>query len=84
MANTLDLAAYLDRVNWHGPTERTYATLSGLLEAHIAHIPFENFDVLLGRPVRLYVEGSSLNWSCPAAAAIASSMQPCSPQCWNS
>ena len=27
MANTLDLAAYLDRLNWHGPTERTYATL---------------------------------------------------------
>ena len=25
MANTLDLTAYLDRVNWHGPTERTYA-----------------------------------------------------------
>jgi N-hydroxyarylamine O-acetyltransferase len=57
MANTLDLAAYLDRVNWSGPTEHTYATLSGLLEAHIAHIPFENFDVLLGRPVRLDVEG---------------------------
>ena len=27
MANTLDLAAYLDRLNWHGPTERAYATL---------------------------------------------------------
>jgi N-hydroxyarylamine O-acetyltransferase len=57
MANTLDLAAYLDRVNWNGPTERTYATLSGLLEAHVAHIPFENFDVILGRPVRLDLEG---------------------------
>jgi N-hydroxyarylamine O-acetyltransferase len=57
MVNTLDLTAYLDRVNWHGPTERTYATLAGLLDAHIAHIPFENFDVLLGRPVRLDLEG---------------------------
>ena len=55
--NTLDLTAYLDRVNWHGPTERTYPTLAGLLDAHIAHIPFENFDVLLGRPVRLDLEG---------------------------
>ena len=57
MANTLDLTAYLDRVNWHGLTERTYATLAGLLDAHISHIPFENFDVLLGRPVRLDLEG---------------------------
>src|SRR5580692_9443180 len=57
MVNTLDLTAYLDRVNWHGPTERTYATLAGLLDAHRAHIPFENFDVLLGRPVRLDLEG---------------------------
>jgi N-hydroxyarylamine O-acetyltransferase len=44
-------------VNWRGPTERTYATLAGLLDAHISHIPFENFDVLLGRPVRLDLEG---------------------------
>ena len=57
MVNTLDLTAYLDRVNRHGPTEPTYATLAGLLDAHIAHIPFENFDVLLGRPVRLDLEG---------------------------
>jgi hypothetical protein len=34
MVNTLDLTAYLDRVNWRGPTERTYATLAGLLDAH--------------------------------------------------
>ena len=81
MVNTLDLTAYLDRVNWHGPTERTYATLAGLLDAHIAHIPFENFDVLLGRPVRLDLEGSSPNWSRVAAAAIASSMPPCSRLC---
>ena len=35
------------------PTRRSLE----LLEAHIAHIPFENFDVLLGRPVRLDLEG---------------------------
>ena len=57
MANALDLEAYLDRVNWRGRTARDYATLAGLLDAHIAHIPFENFDILLGRPVRLDLEG---------------------------
>jgi N-hydroxyarylamine O-acetyltransferase len=35
----------------------THATLAGLLGAHMAHIPFENFDVLLGREVRLDPEG---------------------------
>jgi len=35
----------------------TYATLAGLLGAHMAHIPFENFDVLLGREVRLDLDG---------------------------
>jgi N-hydroxyarylamine O-acetyltransferase len=29
------------------------ATLSGLLRAHMDSIPFENLDVLLGRPIRL-------------------------------
>ena len=57
MANALDLESYLDRVNWRGQTARDYATLAGLLDAHLAHIPFENFDVLLGRPVRLDLEG---------------------------
>lgn len=45
MANTLDLTAYLDRVNWHGPTERTYATLAGLLDAHIVDLPWESGEL---------------------------------------
>jgi N-hydroxyarylamine O-acetyltransferase len=53
MPAPIDLAAYFDRIHWRGPAEPTYATLAGLLEAHTAAIPFENFDVLLGRPVRL-------------------------------
>ena len=57
MGDSFDLEAYFERVNWRGPTAPTYATLAGLLGAHMAHIPFENFDVLLGRGVRLDIDG---------------------------
>ncbi len=57
MGNPFDMEAYFERVNWRGPTSLTYGTLAGLLGAHMAHIPFENFDVLLGREVRLDPEG---------------------------
>jgi N-hydroxyarylamine O-acetyltransferase len=57
MENPLDLNAYLERVQWCGATAPTYATLAGLLDAQMARIPFENIDVLLGRPVRLDLEG---------------------------
>jgi N-hydroxyarylamine O-acetyltransferase len=57
MADPLELDAYFDRIQWRGTNAPTYATLAGLLDAHRAHIPFENFDVLLGRPVRLDLEG---------------------------
>jgi N-hydroxyarylamine O-acetyltransferase len=53
MSDSIDLNAYFERIEWRGPREPTYATLAGLLAAHMAHIPFENFDVLLGRPIRL-------------------------------
>jgi N-hydroxyarylamine O-acetyltransferase len=49
----LDLDAYLQRIRWGGGTRPTLATLTGLLDAHMLHIPFENLDVLLGRPIRL-------------------------------
>ncbi|MFL6077886.1 MAG: arylamine N-acetyltransferase family protein [Mycobacteriales bacterium] len=47
----LDLAAYLRRVGWEGGTEPTVETLVGLHRAHLAAIPFENVDVLIGRGV---------------------------------
>jgi N-hydroxyarylamine O-acetyltransferase len=56
MAGTLDLDAYLRRIAWAGPVRRDRATLAGLLQAHMRHIPFENLDVLLARPVRLDLE----------------------------
>ncbi len=51
------LAAYLDRIGWTGATAPTRDTLAGLVSAHMQMIPFENLDVLLGRPVRLDLEG---------------------------
>jgi len=53
MAQPLNLDAYLARINYTGPRTPTYDTLAGILRAHIASIPFESFDVLLGRPIRL-------------------------------
>ena len=50
---TLDLDAYFSRIGWGDPTPPTFATLAGVLAAHMARIPFENLDVLLGRPIRL-------------------------------
>lgn len=49
----VDLDAYFARVQYRGPTAATYAALAGLVRAHVERIPFENLDVLLGRPIRL-------------------------------
>jgi N-hydroxyarylamine O-acetyltransferase len=50
---TLDLPAYLERIEWSGALRQDHATLAALLDAHMAHIPFENLDVLLGRGIRI-------------------------------
>jgi len=52
-ATTLDLDGYLERIHYGGGTLPSFDTLVGILRAHMAAIPFENLDVLLGRPVRL-------------------------------
>src|SRR5262249_22835344 len=54
----LDLAAYLERVGLPAAPSRTADGLAALHLAHATHIPFENLDVLLGRPVKL--DGVSL------------------------
>lgn len=53
MSTELDLDAYFERIRWGAATTPDYATLAGLLAAHMAHIPFENLDVLLGRGIRI-------------------------------
>lgn len=54
--STIDLDAYLRRVGHDGPTAPTFSTLAALQAAHAAAIPFENLDVLLGRPIPLDAE----------------------------
>jgi N-hydroxyarylamine O-acetyltransferase len=50
---SLALEAYLDRIGWAGDRTPNYETLAALVRKHMIAIPFENLDVLLGRPPRL-------------------------------
>ena len=47
----LDLQAYLERVAYDGPLAADLDTLTALHRAHLAAIPFENLDILLGRGI---------------------------------
>ncbi len=55
----VDLQAYAARVAFMGEFTPTLATLRDLHLAHATHIPFENLDILLGRPIRLDLESLS-------------------------
>lgn len=48
-----DLARYFDRIDYRGPTVPSLANLNAILFAHVRSIPFENLDILLGRPIDL-------------------------------
>ena len=49
----LDIDAYLARIRYRGDRQPTLATLQALHLAHATRIPFENLDILLGRPIRI-------------------------------
>jgi N-hydroxyarylamine O-acetyltransferase len=49
----MNLAAYFQRIGYRGPYQPDLALLSALTLAHTQSIPFENLDVLLGRPISL-------------------------------
>ncbi|WP_449428845.1 arylamine N-acetyltransferase family protein [Rhodanobacter umsongensis] len=53
MHDSIDLAAYLRRIGLHGHVAPDLSTLRGLAAAHVASIPFENLNPLLGLPVEL-------------------------------
>jgi len=74
---TVDLDAYLARVGYHGPVEPTLEVLDGLHLAHATTIPFENLDILLGRPIRTS-PACRTSSSEIVAAATASSTTRCS------
>jgi N-hydroxyarylamine O-acetyltransferase len=48
-----ELSAYFTRIGYAGSREPTLATLNEIILAHVQSIPFENLDVLLGRPIDL-------------------------------
>ncbi len=52
----VDLDAYFARIGYAGSRAPTLATLHALTAAHAQAIPFENLDVLLGRPIELGAE----------------------------
>jgi N-hydroxyarylamine O-acetyltransferase len=53
----LDLDAYLARIGYAGPAPDTSeAVLAALHRAHLAAIPFENLDIMLGRGVKVDLE----------------------------
>lgn len=52
----MDLDAYFDRIGYRGPCEPTLDALNAITRAHTSTIPFENLDVLLGRPIELEPE----------------------------
>ncbi len=54
---SLALDEYFARIGWAGDRAPTYETLAGLLRRHMTAIPFENLDVLLGRPPKLDLDG---------------------------
>jgi N-hydroxyarylamine O-acetyltransferase len=49
----LDLDRYFHRIGYQGPDRPTMETLEALHLRHLAAIPFENLDPVLGRPVQL-------------------------------
>ncbi|UCD67344.1 MAG: arylamine N-acetyltransferase [Betaproteobacteria bacterium] len=49
----LDVPAYLERIAYQGTLAPDYATLEALHLARATHIPFENLDILLDRPILL-------------------------------
>lgn len=48
-----DIDAYFNRVGYGGDTDISLDTLTKLHHAHFHSIPFENFDILLGRCINL-------------------------------
>jgi N-hydroxyarylamine O-acetyltransferase len=53
----VDLEGYFERIEYTGDRQPTVRTLMDLHLAHATHIPFENLDVMLKRPIRIDLDG---------------------------
>jgi N-hydroxyarylamine O-acetyltransferase len=47
------LADYCERIHYTGDLQPDFATLKGLMQQHLQHIPFENLNVLAGKVISL-------------------------------
>lgn len=45
------ISSYLDRIAYSGTTKPSNETLKQLHRAHLFHVPFENLDIGIGRPI---------------------------------
>ena len=52
----MNLTAYLNRIQYSGSVNPDVQTLQGLHRAHMLHVPFENLDIGLKRPILLSEE----------------------------
>ncbi len=55
MGEQLNLDKYFERICYAGDRAPTISVLNALHVAHATHIPFENVDVLLNRPISLHL-----------------------------
>ena len=53
---TVDVEAYLRRIEYDGPRQPSAACLRALHRQHLFTVPFENLDIPLGNPIRLDLE----------------------------
>ncbi len=49
----MDIKKYLKRIQYSGPLNPDVQTLHELQRSHLLHVPFENLDIGLKRPIRL-------------------------------
>jgi N-hydroxyarylamine O-acetyltransferase len=49
----IDVDAYLERIGARPPLAPSAEALADLQQAHVGAVPFENLDILLGRPISL-------------------------------
>ena len=49
----MDISSYFARIGYAGSRAPTLATLNAIAARHVESIPFENLDVLLGRPISI-------------------------------
>jgi N-hydroxyarylamine O-acetyltransferase len=55
-SDALDLDGYFDRIGFDGPRRASVPTLRALHRAHTTTVPFENLDIILGRPISLDID----------------------------